>query len=61
MTEFGGFPLSDEVDVVACETCQKPVLREAYTYHTSMYRFIDSQKTVRWHAILPMDERRLRS
>lgn len=34
VTEFGGFPLSDEVDVVACETCQKPVLREAYTYHT---------------------------
>ena len=33
VTEFGGFPLDDEVDVVECKDCNKPVLREAYGYH----------------------------
>lgn len=33
VTEFGGFPLDDEVDVVECEDCSKPVLRESYGYH----------------------------
>lgn len=33
VTEFGAFPLSDELAVVLCEACRKPVLREAYAYH----------------------------
>lgn len=33
VTEFGGFSLDDDVDIVACEVCAKPVLREAYAYH----------------------------
>lgn len=37
VTEFGGFSLDDDVDVVACEACQKPVLREAYTFHQGMW------------------------
>ncbi|WFD04164.1 SAGA complex subunit Sgf73 [Malassezia obtusa] len=33
VTEFGPFSLDDDVDVVECEHCQKPILREAYAYH----------------------------
>ncbi|WFD32877.1 SAGA complex subunit Sgf73 [Malassezia sp. CBS 17886] len=33
VTEFGGAALDDDVDVVACVECGKPVLREAYAYH----------------------------
>ncbi|PKI82593.1 SAGA complex subunit Sgf73 [Malassezia vespertilionis] len=33
VSEFGGFALDDDVDIVACEHCSKPVLREAYTFH----------------------------
>ncbi|WFD34303.1 SAGA complex subunit Sgf73 [Malassezia cuniculi] len=33
VTEFGGFSLDDDIDVVVCDACSKPVLREAYSYH----------------------------
>lgn len=33
VSEFGPFPLDDDIEVVACAHCQKPVLREAYAYH----------------------------
>ena len=33
VTEFGMFPLDDDVDVVECVQCHKPILREAYPYH----------------------------
>lgn len=33
VTEFGGFSLDDDVDIVECVDCQKPVLREAYEFH----------------------------
>jgi hypothetical protein len=33
VTELGNFGLDDEVDVVQCDTCQKPVLRTAFPYH----------------------------
>ncbi|WFD21223.1 SAGA complex subunit Sgf73 [Malassezia caprae] len=33
VTEFGGFSLDDDVDVVMCEACKKPVLREAHAFH----------------------------
>lgn len=33
VTEFGGFSLEDDVDVVACEHCHKPIIREAYSFH----------------------------
>ncbi|WFD24952.1 SAGA complex subunit Sgf73 [Malassezia equina] len=41
VTEFGGFSLDDDVDVVVCEACQKPVLREAYTFHQGRSRPYD--------------------
>lgn len=33
VTEIGGFTLDDDVDVVLCEACKKPVLREAHAFH----------------------------
>ena len=33
VTEFGAFPLDDELDVVACDACAKPVLRAAFPFH----------------------------
>lgn len=34
VTLFGSFALDDSVDIVACSSCKKPVLREAFPYHT---------------------------
>jgi SAGA-associated factor 73 len=33
VTDFGPSRLDDDVDVVACEDCGKPVLRDALSFH----------------------------
>lgn len=33
VTDFGPFPLDDEIVVLACEDCGKPVLSEAMSFH----------------------------